>query len=63
MTFEMKLNMMREEGLEEGKNSTLFKLVSKNLLDMETASVEAGIPLDEFISKMQSAGYEIPEYM
>ena len=63
MRFELKMQEQyragREEGLATGRNSTLYQLVSKGFLDKETAASESGISLDEFVSGMKAAGYEV----
>lgn len=56
----MTLYMRDLEKKDEGRNETLYSLVQKGAISVETAAVEANISVEEFEKQMLEAGYKIP---
>ena len=59
MTLLMRDNKMREEGREEGRENEIFLSVQEGDYNPKRGAEKLGITEDEFIKRMNAAGYKI----
>ena len=61
-TFERRLELVARDSRKEGREKTIFALVSEKDLPMAKGAEKLQLSEDEFIKKMTQAGYKLPEW-
>ena len=61
MTLLMRDNKMREEGRQQGREREIFLSVQEGDYGIKRGAEKLGISEEEFIIRMEKAGYRVPE--
>ena len=59
-TFERRLELTARDSRKEGREDTIFSLVSRKVIGVAAGAEELQLSVENFVKKMTEAGYQVP---